>query len=315
MLALGRLLRLSLAPSAAADIAAGIVLAAGTWPAGWRPFALMLASLCVYHGGMALNDWADRVADANTRPGRPIPSGSVPALAALVLAIGLLGAGSLLALVVSARVGACLATVACLAAIYDLRGRGAWLGPLLLGACRAGNLGAGLLFGRGQGSGGGLGALVVSGIPEVPGEYLVALLYGLYVFCVSRVARLEDAEPLVLASARPERGLLLAAFLLALLGLPLTSVLAGSTSSLATACTSAVLALAGALGLARRALQPGPWSAGAVGAAVGMALRRLLMATAALAAQAGTRDGLVVAAAILAGYPVSYLLRRVFPPT
>jgi hypothetical protein len=39
MRTLGRLLRLSLAPSAAADIAAGLVLGAGVWPHGLGPQA------------------------------------------------------------------------------------------------------------------------------------------------------------------------------------------------------------------------------------------------------------------------------------
>src|SRR5882672_4413105 len=97
MLAYGRLLRLSLAPSAAADIAAGVVLASGLWPASGKPWLLMLASLCVYHGGMALNDWADRAADAQSRPTRPIPSGAISARVALVLALALLLTGPVLA--------------------------------------------------------------------------------------------------------------------------------------------------------------------------------------------------------------------------
>ena len=64
----GALLRLSMSPSAAADAAAGVLLGAGTWPAGPAPFLLVAGSLCVYHGGMALNDWADRGHDARTRP-------------------------------------------------------------------------------------------------------------------------------------------------------------------------------------------------------------------------------------------------------
>ena len=90
MLALGRLLRLSLAPTALADVAAGTVLGAMTWPDGLGPFQLMLASACVYHGAMALNDWADRAADARTRPGRPIPSGAIAPYTALALAVTLL---------------------------------------------------------------------------------------------------------------------------------------------------------------------------------------------------------------------------------
>src|SRR5262245_12972329 len=105
MLALGRLLRISLAPSAAADVAAGTVLAAGAWPAGPRPFALMLASLCVYHGGMALNDWADREADARDGRPRPIPTGAISAGTALLLALVLLVLGPGIAFLVAPRAG------------------------------------------------------------------------------------------------------------------------------------------------------------------------------------------------------------------
>ena len=52
---------------------------------------------------------------------------------------------------------------------------------------------------------------------------------------------------------------------------------------------------------------------------MGAALRRLLIfsATCALvgAARGGSADGWIVAAVILAGYPVSFALRRVFPPS
>ena len=58
--------------------------------------------------------------------------------------------------------------------------RGAWLGPLLLGFCRGANLTAGLLLG----TGGSLGGLIL----------LPPILYAAYVFTVSRIARLEDAD-------------------------------------------------------------------------------------------------------------------------
>jgi NADH:ubiquinone oxidoreductase subunit 4 (subunit M) len=81
-----------------------------------------------------------------------------------------------------------------------------------------------------------------------------------------------------------------------------------------TAYVAAVIALAGAFGLLVRSLRGFP-SRHDVMASVGMALRRLLVATAAIAAQAGTSDGLWVSAAILCGYPLSFALRRIFPPT
>ncbi|WP_340699026.1 UbiA family prenyltransferase, partial [Cellulosimicrobium funkei] len=42
-----------------------------------RRALLPLASACLYAGGMALNDYADRHLDAVERPERPIPSGRV----------------------------------------------------------------------------------------------------------------------------------------------------------------------------------------------------------------------------------------------
>ena len=69
----GRLLRLSLAPTAIADVVCGGVLSGSAGHAGLDIFRLVLASLCIYHGGMALNDWADREEDARVRPDRPLP--------------------------------------------------------------------------------------------------------------------------------------------------------------------------------------------------------------------------------------------------
>jgi 4-hydroxybenzoate polyprenyltransferase len=310
MLAYGRLLRLSLAPSAAADIAAGVVLAAGWWPASWRPWLLMLASLCVYHGGMALNDWADRAEDVRSRPARPIPSGAVSARSALLLALALLLAGPLLAYVVAPRCALVLGAVSVLAGVYDLTGRGPWMGPLLLAACRMGNLGAGVALGLGSPG---------HGATFYPHSIAV---YGLYVYCVSRVARLEDTSDSAGKGSGARLGLGLAGALLALVGtirMLLWLRHAGHApwprGEIRGACAGAAIALWGALGLIRRSLRRAPWHASGVMAAVGMALRRLLVATAAIAAQAGTRDGLWVAAAILCGYPVSHALRRVFPPT
>jgi 4-hydroxybenzoate polyprenyltransferase len=310
MLAYGRLLRLSLAPSAAADIAAGVVLASGEWPRSWRPWLLMLASLCVYHGGMAMNDWADRDEDARSRPGRPIPSGAIGARVALVLAIALLLAGPVLAFFVAPRCALALGSVSLLAALYDLAARGPLLGPLLLAACRAGNLSTGLFLNI--------------ELSEFLGSRLVHVvaLYGLYVYCVSRLARLEDAPDAIRVVGHPRLVLGSAGLLLALVGLPHLLLLwrgadwrhYGSVER-TSACVAAAIAVAGALGLVARSLRGGALSQRDVMAAVGMALRRLIVATAAIAAQAGSSDGLWVAAAILCGFPVSFVLRRVFPPT
>jgi 4-hydroxybenzoate polyprenyltransferase len=315
LIAWGRLLRLSLAPSAAADAAAGTVLAAGAWPAGPRPFLLVLASLCVYHGGLVLNDWADREEDARVRPSRPIPSGAVGAERALVLALALFALGPFCASLAGTLPAVILACVAALALAYDLGPRGPWLGPLLLGLCRAGNLAAGIALGA---------SLALPGL-AASGWLLIVppLLYGLYVFSISRLARLEDADDVRFAAERHRARSWLAAAALWLVGialLPLASSLverpfAGELPRHALRSALSALALALAFPLLCRALARREWTRPDVLAAVGMALRRLLVATGATAASASTRDGLVVAGCILAGYPLSHALRRVFPPT
>jgi 4-hydroxybenzoate polyprenyltransferase len=310
-LALGRLLRLSLAPTALADVAAGTVLGAKSWPDGPAPFALLLASACVYHGAMALNDWADRAEDARTRPGRPIPSGTIAPRLALALAAVLLSAGPCLALAVAPRGGLLLAGVAACAALYDLAGRGPWLGPLLLAGCRAGNLGVGIVGASAPGT-------------FDPWLALAPLGYGLYVFLVSRLARLEDldAGSAALRGFRPTRWLAAAGAALLCIGVVGTLLALGPLAPQPSGWrghewSPLVLAGAGALGLFRAAHAPSgsAWSARDVQRATGMALRRLLVASAALAAGASPPAGLLVALAILCGYPLSFALRRVFPPT
>ena len=306
--ALGRLLRLSLAASAVADIAAGIVLGAGSWPGGAAPWLLVAGSLCVYHGGMALNDWADRVRDAVHRPARPIPAGAVPATTAGAVGLGLFALGVAVAWRASPPAGLVLSAVAASALAYDLGPRGPWLGPVLLGLCRAGNLTAGLLLGA----------------PNAHGVLMLfPLAYGLFVVVVSRLGRLEDEEDrLAPDSPRPRRLLLVAGALLLVPGF--LSLAATAPEPLGTTDTvlgqvSPFLAIAvgaaGALGLVRVALGTRSWAPATVVQAMGMALRRLLVFTAASAIAVPTVESTVVGALILLGVPLSYGLRRIFPPS
>jgi 4-hydroxybenzoate polyprenyltransferase len=270
----------------------------------------MLASACVYHGGMALNDWADRGEDARANPGRPIPSGAFSARTALTLALVLLLLGPLLATAVAPRAGLVMAGVALCAALYDLAGRGAWRGPVLLGLCRAGNLGTGLAF-----------ASTLA--PWRPALLLAPAAYGLYVFLVSRLARLEDVESERLAEFHPARWIVGAGLVLAgigFLGVTLAAQPdgAGLDALLSWPGRSApILALVGASGLLRAVWEQGDaaWTPESVRRITGQALRRLLIASAALAAATGTQDGWWAAVWILCGYPLAHLLRKVFPPT
>ena len=310
LLAVGRLLRISLSPSAIADVAAGIVLGAGLWPDGAGPWLLVLASLAVYHGGMALNDWADRDGDARTRPERPVPSGAVPPRFALGLAVLLLVAGPLLALAAAPIAGAWALGLSLCAAFYDLRGRGPWLGPSCLALCRGGNLALGIVYARAE-----LGLA-----PLEPLALTAPLLYGAYVFVVSRLGRMEDAEDAAPLGRRPARLVSVACALL--LVAPLVPMPAVAAQAVAPAwLASARIPLAtlvcafGAFALLRRAFRPGPWTRRDVVQTMGLALRRLLIVTSTLAVARGTETGLWVGALLLLGFPLSRALRGWFPPS
>lgn len=295
-LAWGRLLRLSLGATAVADVLAGLALAGGgALAAGPRALALLVgASLCTYHGSMALNDWRDRAHDARTRPERPIPSGAVPAAGAASLGLALCLTGPLLAAAAAPSAGRWMAGVCALALAYSLGARGRLLGPALIASARAGNLALGLAY---------AGALDGA-------RWLVPLAYGAYVLVVSRLGRLEDGEDDDLRAGRVRLLLWCAAGLL----VSPAALLAGAGPALCTAGAAAV-ALAGASALARAARAPAPWTPGRVGATMGLALRRLLVFTAASALASGPPHGPWVAGAILLGYPLSWSLRRVFPPS
>ncbi|WP_262348093.1 SCO3242 family prenyltransferase [Cellulosimicrobium cellulans] len=117
-------------------------------PLGGRRVLLPVASACLYAGGMALNDWADREVDAVERPERPMPSGRVSPRHALGVAGGLAAAG--LALAVGGGGRRALAVAGPLAAavwLYDARLKDTAAGPAAMAACR----GLDVLLGAGVG--------------------------------------------------------------------------------------------------------------------------------------------------------------------
>ncbi|MFI7638287.1 SCO3242 family prenyltransferase [Nonomuraea sp. NPDC049400] len=111
---------------------------AGAAAAGRRPApGLALASVLMYWSGMALNDWADREADAVERPERPIPSGRVRPGAALGLAAALTGAGLASAAVAGGRRGLTVAGLLAGAVwAYDLGLKRTAAGAASMAACR-----------------------------------------------------------------------------------------------------------------------------------------------------------------------------------
>ncbi|MEU7859341.1 SCO3242 family prenyltransferase [Nonomuraea sp. NPDC049141] len=111
---------------------------AGAAAAGRRPApGLALASVLMYWSGMALNDWADREADAVERPERPIPSGRVRPGAALGLAAALTGAGLATATLAGGRRALTVAGLLAGAVwAYDLGLKRTAAGPASMAACR-----------------------------------------------------------------------------------------------------------------------------------------------------------------------------------
>jgi len=124
--------------TAPGDVVAGYLIVSRGVDVAWNQLALlMMASVCLYAGGVVLNDYFDRDVDAVERPERPIPSGRIGERDALKLGARLLGAGCILAVgtgVVSLLVAALLA--GCIV-LYDAKGkRIEYVGSLNMGGCR-----------------------------------------------------------------------------------------------------------------------------------------------------------------------------------
>jgi 4-hydroxybenzoate polyprenyltransferase len=316
LIALGALLRISLAPTAAADILAGVVVAARAFPFGAAPWLLVVASLCVFHGGMALNDWADLERDRRGRRDRPLVRRELAPSTALGVALGLLLLGPLLAAFAHPHAGIMLGGASLCAVLYDLGPRGPWLGPLLLAACRVLNLGAGLALGR----------ALAETPPSLPSLLAPAFAYAIYVGTLGRLSRLEDGADSRPLERRPAfHAAVLSGVLLALPALavaedgpradePIAEDLAGLLLS-TRVLLSALLAAVGAFGLLRLAFRIRPWRRADVVEAMGMGLRRLLILSSTLALTVGTPSAALVALGILAGYPLAFALRAMFPPS
>jgi 4-hydroxybenzoate polyprenyltransferase len=195
----------ALADIALGALASGALDSAGAWPAF---VLLLLASACLYSGGMVWNDFFDVEQDRQERPFRPLPSGRVKPREALRIGAGLLAAAVLLAGLAGWLDDPARWTPFVLAGIlsgaillYDGWLKRTWAGPLGMGACRFLN--------------------VLLGLAVVPGSIgswglVLALAVGVYIAGVTWFARTEarasNQEQLLLAA-----GVMLAGLLLALL--------------------------------------------------------------------------------------------------
>ena len=127
--------------TAAADVLAGyLTVAAPDRIDGEQLSLLVVSTVCLYGGGVVLNDYFDEAVDRVERPERPLPSGRVTRSGARRLAVGLFVMGGLTAAEVGVTSLALALGIAFAAAFYDAIGKRTPLGPLNMGLCRLLNL-------------------------------------------------------------------------------------------------------------------------------------------------------------------------------
>lgn len=295
LLAYCQLLRLSLAPTVVADLAAGVALACAA-PGGVAALApLVPVALLLFCGGMALNAFVDREEDARTRPQRPLPAGTIaPGTALAIALLGLVGGPALAFARLPLASGAPWVAVVLallIAAYHTPLRRNGLCGPLLLGAVRGGDLL--------------LGAVAVAGFDAgFACASRFAACHALYVVGASLVAHEEDRAPRI-GRARLGLALALAAIAVnALFGLEL-----GAGTGLAPMVALwQLFSLRNAL-LLFRAGAPGAVPLSAFAA---LLLSRMPLIPAAAAFAAGANDLGLLAVAI---WWIVFLLVRLIPPT
>lgn len=157
-----------------ADVLAGYAVAGR--PGKSELAALLVATACLYAGGVVLNDYFDRDLDNVERPERPIPSGRVTAAVAGALGGALLATGTLAAaLATPAAAAIAVATAAAILSYDAWAKRHPLLGPLNMGLCRGLNL-----------------LLGVAAAPGVLGSaWYLAILPIVYIAAVTAVSRGE----------------------------------------------------------------------------------------------------------------------------
>ena len=134
--------------TAVADILAGVAIA-GYFLAGDTDavpvILLVFANIGLYGGGVVMNDFFDAALDSVERPERPIPSGLISQMQALVLGLLLLLGGIVSAFFVSPASGTLALAIAIAAVGYDKWAKHrSFIGPLVMGICRGMSLLLGL---------------------------------------------------------------------------------------------------------------------------------------------------------------------------
>ena len=184
ILGYARLARPANLPTAAADILAGVAVtgvfssantdAFFTAISGTDILYLVFASVCLYAGGVILNDVFDYRLDSVERPERPIPSGLISLKSAAIYGSVVLTFGIFLAFLTNLVSGYVAIALALAILIYDaVAKKYDFFGPLSMGVCRGINLILGMSI---------LGTM---------GYWWLALIPIVYIFAITLISRGE----------------------------------------------------------------------------------------------------------------------------
>ncbi len=156
LLPLLRLMRPANLVTAVSDVLAGFSIAVYATQTGWEALPvpslilIIISTVCLYGGGVVLNDVFDAELDKTERPERPIPSGLITKKVAGIAGVGLLVAGMLAAAFAHpapllSLSGYLALSISVAAVVYDKWGKHFSLfGPLNMGLCRGLNLALGI---------------------------------------------------------------------------------------------------------------------------------------------------------------------------
>jgi 4-hydroxybenzoate polyprenyltransferase len=182
-LPLAQLVRLPNVFTAMADIGMAALMAGALLDQFVSFVLLVLASSCLYCGGMVWNDYFDFEQDLRERPFRPLPSYRIALPTAARIGTGLLAAGLFLAILAGIRGDGwhvaptvVAGLLVCAILLYDGWLKRTWAGPLSMGLCRFLNVLLGL-------------TVVPDGIPAW--GVVLATVVGTYIVGVTWFARRE----------------------------------------------------------------------------------------------------------------------------
>ncbi len=270
--------------TALADGLAGAAAAGSVAGLPW----LLPATAALYAGGVVLNDVLDAALDARERPERPIPSGRAGRTGAAALGAGLLALGLLLAALASAASLAVAAGIVAAVLLYDAWAKHRPLaGPLTMGLCRGLNL-----------------LLGVSAVPAA-----LAVLWPLALIPIAYIAAITAISRGEVHGGGRRLGWLAVGLVAAVLVALTTVALAGPQPAWAVLPFVALFAGRVLPPFVRAAHAPRP---ALIGAAVRAGVLSLILLDAALAAAFA---GPLYGAAVLALWPVSLWLARLFAVT